>query len=335
MPIKESLYGVPLVGPALRLQDRYQDDDADQYAAAIGFFAFLSLFPLIVLALATTGFVVADDPAQQARVAAAVQDAIPGFSAVLGGPEGQTTTVGEVVDGIVANRGSIGLLGLAGLLLVGLKVVGAAAAATNAVFHVHVETTAPRKAVRQVIALVVLGGLVLLGVAASSALGVSARVDVSGPVVLMVSLAGSAVGLALDVALFAVAYRLLAAGPGPSFRRLWPGAVLAAVGWSALKIFGAAYVGSQMERFAFAGGLVGAIALMLLLYLAGRLYLYGAELSALLYAPGAEMAARSQDVIYEGEDRKVLPDGVLRARPGVEPDLAAPGPPEGSETAPS
>lgn len=302
MGLKDRLYPLPVVGTAVRLQDRYQNDDADQYAAAIGFFGFLSLFPLIILVLAAAGFVVADDPVAQQRIVAAIRRAIPGFSAVIGSAEGDAGAIRGVVDGIVENRGSIGLLGLVTLVPVGLKVVGAAMAATNAVFRVRAEVSAPLKVVRQAVALVVLGLLALAGAVVPSSVGASARLDTSGPVVLLLSLGGTALTLVLDVALFAVAYRVLAAGPGPSFRRLWPGALLAGVGWTALKVFGATYVGSQMERFAFAGALVGAIALMLLLYLAGRLYLYGAELSALLYAPGADMAARSPRVDFAGAE---------------------------------
>ena len=37
MAVKDRLYGVPVLGTALRVQDRYKADAADQFAAAIGF----------------------------------------------------------------------------------------------------------------------------------------------------------------------------------------------------------------------------------------------------------------------------------------------------------
>ncbi len=313
--IKDRLRTVPVVGTAVAVQERYAADDADQYAAAIGFFGFLSLFPLIALALSVAGFLVANRPDLQQELATTIQQAIPGFSAVLTA-DGQATGVRSVLDNIVDNRGGIGLIGLGTLLLTGLKVVGAAGAATNAVFHLRVETSFARKVGGQLAALAVLGGLALAGTVASSTAGASVGLDTSGPVRLALSAGGTLGTLTLDFLLFLVAYRLLASGPGPAWRRLWPGALLAAAGWSALKVLGATYVAGQMDRFAFAGGIAGSLGLLALLYLAGRLYVYGAELSALLYAPGADVDARSEEISYAGEDPEVLAGGA----PGAGPD---------------
>jgi hypothetical protein len=87
----------------------------------------------------------------------------------------------------------------------------------------------------------------------------------------------------LDLLLFLAAYRMFSPTSELGIRRLLPGATLGAVGWAALKIAGAAYVSGQAEDAnAIYGAFGGIIALLLLLYLAGRLYLYGAELTAVL-----------------------------------------------------
>lgn len=321
MPLKDRLYPVPVLGTLVRLQDRYEDDDADQYAAAIAFFAFLSLFPLIALVLSLAAFVVADQPDAPRRITRWITGAVPALRSLL--QQGETpTTVGAVIEGLVERRGRLTVVSLVPLLLAGMKVVGAATAATNQAFHIRRRLSGVRRVLHQLGALVLLGLLAIGGVAASSAVGVAVGVvDISNP---LLSLGGTVLTLALDFLLFLVAYRILAAGPGPAWQRLWPGALLAGTGWTVLKIFGATYVASQLQRFAFAGALASIIGLLLLLYLAGRLYLYGAELSALLYAPGADMAARRDDVDYRGEASHVLPHGPLRARPGEEPGLAPP-----------
>lgn len=323
MPLKDRLYPVPVLGTLLRLQDRYQDDDADQYAAAIAFFAFLSLFPLLALALSVAGFVVADRPDVQRDIARSITSAIPGLRALLRSGD-QVTTVGAAIEGLVERRGSIAVVSLATLLLTGLKVVGAASAATNAVFHVRRRLSGVRRAVHRVTALVLLGVLMLGGVAASFAVGAVGVVGVSGAAAVLLRVGGVVLAFGLDFLLFLVAYRFLAAGAGPAWRRLWPGALLAAAGWSTLRLLGTTYVAGQQQRFAFAGAIASSIVLLVLLYVAGRLYLYGAELSALLYAPGADMAARRDDVAYQGEEPAVLPGGPLRARPGEEAGLAPP-----------
>lgn len=320
MGIKDRFYDVPVVGVALRMQDRYADDDAGQYAAAIGFYAFLSFFAILLGAVTVAGFVLADDPAAQQRLVDGIQDAVPGLSAALGAGQGG---VGGALQAIIDNRGGLSVASLVSVLLAGLGVVNAAMVATNRVFHVDRHDGGVVLKLRQLGALLLLGAVALLGVSASSALGVAVSVDVSSATAVVGSVTAVAVSLALDVGLFLLAYRTLATGSGPSFRRLWPGALLAGAGWTVLKAAGAAFVGAQAEKYdQLYGALGGVFALLVLFNLAARLYLYGAELSAVLYAPGADMARRSDGVVYEGEDPSVLPYGPVRAAPGVEPDLA-------------
>jgi len=123
----------PVVRTALAVQKRYRADAADQLAAAIAFFGFLSLVPLLLLAVAAAGFIYAD-PADQARIALALTEALPGFDATLGDGEADTG-VASLVDTVVNNRGTFGLVGAVILLLTGLKVIAAAMAATRVVFR--------------------------------------------------------------------------------------------------------------------------------------------------------------------------------------------------------
>ncbi len=274
MAVKDRLATVPVVGTALAVQERYKQDAADQLAAAIGFFGFLSLFPLMILAVAAAGFVYGD-PAEQERVATLITQSIPGFEATMGNDD---TAVSELVANVVENRAGIGLVGLATLLLTGLRVVNSAMTASTVVFRAAVPTGVGAK-LHQLVVMVVLGLLAIAAVAASSMAGVTGEVLPRWAAVL------TALGISfvLDTLLFLASYRLLRGDALVSARDLLPGAILAAVGWTGLKVAGASYVGNQVEDAnALYGALGGVIALLLLLYLAGRLYLYGAQLSAVL-----------------------------------------------------
>ena len=267
---------MPVIGTALAVQERYKADAADPLAAAIAFFGFLSLFPLLLLAVSAAGFIL-DDPADQLAVAERITDAIPGFDQTVEGEE--ESQVEALLASVVAQRGTVGVVGLIVLLFSGLRVVNAAMVATRVVFRGEVLSGVGAK-LRQLLALLGLGGLFLLGTAISSAAGIGLG-QLPGTVAVLLSLAFSFV---VDVGLFLAAYTLLSPTAHLGLRDRLPGAVLAAAGWTALKVAGATWVGGQIENAnAIYGALGSVIALMLLFYLAGRLYLYGAELSAVRY----------------------------------------------------
>lgn len=270
MGFKERVDKLPALGTAMAVQERYTRDGADPFAAAIGFFAFLSLFPLLALAVSIAGFVL-EDPADQVAVADAITSAIPGFEATMGDGE-----VAALVQNVVDQRGTIGVIGVVLLLLSGLRVVNGAMIATRVVFRGEVQKGIAAK-LRQLGALLGLGALALLGVAGSSLAGTGiGQLPTAASVVLSL-----VITFGFDLLLFTAAYVLLSPTSSLSVRQLVPGAVLAAVGWTVLKVAGASYVGNQVENAnALYGALGGVVALMLLFYLAGRLYLYGAELNA-------------------------------------------------------
>lgn len=270
--MRERLLGMPVVGTAMRVQERYVADAADNFAAAIGFFGFLSLLPLILFALSALGFVVRDDEALQARVVEAVNEAVPGLDAALGagGLEGLVSTVSS-------SAGSLLSVGAAVLLFTGLKVIAGAQRALAVVFRMEVITGVAAR-VQQVLALLVLGTLALVG----SALGGSVGVDFAeGALGLVISVGLTLLTVGVDFLLFLVAYRLLSPDPGnPPWRVLWRGALLAAISWAVLKAGGAALLAGQGDSDVY-GALAGAVGLLALLYLAGRIFMYGAVLSAL------------------------------------------------------
>lgn len=266
----------PVVATALRVQERYKEDAADQLAAAIGFFAFLSLVPLLLLAVAVAGSVYSE-PEDQARVALALTEVLPGFEETVGAGESDDG-VSALISTVVDQRGTVGLIGLVTLLLAGLRVIASAMAATRVVFRGDV-VKGVGGWIRKLVSLPALGTVALLAVAGSALTGIEFEVV---PRVVTV-LGGIVVSLGLDLVLFLVAYRVLSTTTSMRWKQLFPGAVLAAVGWSLLKVFGATWVSNQVANAnALYGALGGVIALLLLFYLAGRLYLYGAELSAVL-----------------------------------------------------
>lgn len=286
--MKDRLAGLPVIGTAMAVQDRYKTDAGDQFAGAIGFFGFLSLFPLIVLALSIVGFVLADESAAEiAVVTRKIQDAIPGFAALAGDGE---TSISTAMKSIIENRGSIGLIGLVTLLVSGLRVINSAQTAMLKIFRIDIlDVPGWKLKAQQLGTLFALGLLGGLGVVATTVTGAVTQFGLVGPLAVLVPVVGLVVGFVVDSLFFLAAYRIFATSAGPHWRTFIPGAILAGVGWTLLKTVGTTYVSGQVEsNQALYGALGGVIALLLLLYLAGRLYIYGAELSAVQNPPGTE-----------------------------------------------
>lgn len=304
MALKDTLRSKPVLGTAIAVQERTKGDAADQFGAAIAFFAFLSLFPIIALVVAVGSFFLAGDAARLQQLVDGIQQAIPG----LGGD-----TIGAAIDTVIDNAGTIGIVGLLGVLFSGLRIAKAAQTSTRFVFRMPLVNASPLKArAWQLASLVILGILLVASVAASSYAQVLVRAGLPGVLDTLAPLGTFLVGALLDVGLFWVAYRVYSIGSDMSWRELLPGAILGGIGWTLLKYFGGSYLSSQASGSVVSGEGDGGSAAMLMLatvigllalfYLAGRLYVYGAELSAELAGlPAPEGADAEAGAGADGE----------------------------------
>jgi membrane protein len=99
----------------VRAGQSYTANHGDHYAAAITFFSVLSLMPLLMIAFATAGFVLAGNPGLLRQL----QDQIHAAA-----PPGLGTTLDQVIDGAIRSRGGVGIVGLLGALYSGLGWMG-------------------------------------------------------------------------------------------------------------------------------------------------------------------------------------------------------------------
>ncbi len=333
MALKDRLESMPVVGTAMAVQTRTKADAADQFAAAIGFFAFVSLIPLIAVVVAVAGFVLGNDPAAMERIVAGIQDSIPGL--------GSSAGLGSTIDSVVANAGSIGLIGGIVLLFTGLRITNAVQTATRFVFDLPLaEAKALHMRAWQLASLVILGTIALASVAVTSAASTLVNSTLGERFGIGATIATYVLGAVLDVGLFWVAYRIYTIGGELSWRDLLPGAILGGIGWSLLKSFGSYYAGRQAatisERTGGGGGggggaaaagvvIASIIGLLLVFYLAGRLYVYGAELSAVLLGlPTSEAAVAEAATDVEEPATDPDRDGHARDETGPEPPTPPP-----------
>jgi membrane protein len=246
---------------------KYGDDEGGREAALITYYGFLSIFPLLLLAVAVLSQVLAHNPELRQRL---VKEIVP--EALRPTVEHAVTTLPASVVPFVA--------GLIGLLFSGTGVVFSASHTLNHVAAVPYRLRAgfvPRYA--RVFAMV---AMLLLAVFAVGALTVvvTALPDVAG-----VQRAAAVLGSAAAVfVLLLLGARLLLSRPAP-VRALWPAALLGSAVVTVVLNAGARLLSRLVAK---AGPVYGSFAtvagMFALLYLVSQALVYSAEVAAVRYA---------------------------------------------------
>jgi membrane protein len=251
----------PWLRVPLAVHDRYGELGGNQLAAALTLNAFLSLFPLMLVAVAALGYVAHGDPDLASRVVSNV------------GLEGDAARM--VTDAIAAaerSRQAASVVGLLGLAWSGLGLVGALQNAYDAVWQVK-DRGLKDKAVG---VLWLLGAVVLFVASAAVTTVLRWLPGFLAPV-------GVLVTFLVSFALWLWTARVLPNRKLP-WRALVPGAILGAVGLEVLKFLGAYYVPKAVASSSQLYGSIGIVfAVLAWLLFFGRLVVYSAVLNVVLY----------------------------------------------------
>ena len=246
---------------------KFGDDQAGSLAALIAYYAFVSIFPLLLVLITVLGIVLRNHPALQARVLSDVAHNLPGVGNLL------TSSVRARSGGGVALA-----VGLIFALLGGRGVATAIMNALNTVWEVPLTERPgfPLSLLRSVGMIVVIGvGEIVSFTLAGFAGGVGHVFTGAGAYI-----AATAVSLVLNVGVFWLVFRLGTAKEVAG-RDLWLGAVLSAIVWQVLQSVGAALIrhaaGTSNTTNATFGLVLGLLAF---LYLQAELTLYAVQASA-------------------------------------------------------
>jgi YihY family inner membrane protein len=243
---------------------KFLDDRASSLAALVAYYAFFSLFPLLLVFVSVLGFVLQDDASLQQDVVDSALARIP----VIGA---------QLQDDVEPLTGSVSALaiGLAGALWAGLGVTLALGRAFEAIWDV------PRLARRGAVGARV-RGLVILGVlgAALIASTVVAGLAVGGRIGPAAEELGAVVGaLAVNLTALLACFALLTPRP-PRLVELLPGVALAAAGSLALQAAGGWYVERAVANASETYGVFAlVIGLLSWFWLAAHLLLAAAEVN--------------------------------------------------------
>ncbi len=239
----------PVLGFPIAVVYKFIDDQGGYLAALIAYYAFVSLFPLLLLLSTVLGWVLVGHPALREEILDSALSQFP----VIGSQLGQPKELGGGVTGVV--------VGTLGALYGGLGVGQALQNAMNTVWAVpRSDRPDPLKGrARSLLLLCTVGGA-LLGTTVLSA--ISGGSGLFGEGVRIIVLVAS---IAVNAGAFILAFRI-STDRELTVAQVVPGAVVAALGWQLLQSFGAVYV-SHVVKSASATNGVFALVLGMLAFL--------------------------------------------------------------------
>lgn len=258
---KEKLADVPVIGTLLRIQDRFGEIQGTALANGIALQTFLSLFPLLLVAIAIAGFVAQGD-------ASFTDDVIDAFGM---DPDGDAAeNLAQAIDTAEESRRAASVVGLLGLLWSGLAVVAAVQRAIDRVWQTRSEGLKDK--LRAVLWLI--GGVIIF----LSSFALTAVLNFLPGFLAPLSIV---IGLAVNTGLFLWTFGELGRLP-VGWRALLPGAVVCAVGFEILKLIGSLYVPRLVANSSALYGSLGiVVAILAWLAFFGRLLVYGAVVNVL------------------------------------------------------
>lgn len=247
----------PWFGTALRLQKRYSELNGNYLAGSVTLASFLSLFPLLLFAIAVLGFFAAAD------------------ADLAGNVVERLGLTGDAEDAVVAaveqareSRRAASLIGIVGMLWSGLGLVAAVQYAVNASWQVTGRGWRDK-----------LKGLLWLAgatVVLLSSLALSAAINFLPAAFTPLNILA---GLAVSFGLWLWTLKVLA-NRDVGWKSLLPGAVMGAVGLEILKLIGSIYVPFAVTSASALYGTIGVVfATLAWLLFFGRLVVYSAVLN--------------------------------------------------------
>ena len=244
--------------------------DALQYAGSMAYFAVLSLFQLLVLAVGVGSFVLGEGEAREFVV-----------GQVQAGSPLDAETIGGVIDAVIESRGGMTIISIGFLLWGALGLFSALARGIGRVF----ENAPQRGFLKEKLVGLLLMGLTGALAVASLVIGIVTGViqEAAGDVLraipgggVAVWLIGFVVPIVLIFAAFWAIYRVV-----PNRKVAWdevlPGAIVATVLWTVLR-YGFTYYATNVANYENAFGPISTgITLLVFLYFASVIVLLGAE----------------------------------------------------------
>jgi membrane protein len=306
------------LGTLKRTGKEFSHDNLTDWAAALTYYAVLSLFPAIIALISILGLVV--DPATITRV---ITDTVSQL-----GPSSAVDTFKGPIDQISSNRSSalLGLIiGVAVALWTASGYVGAFMRASNAIYER--EEGRPFYLLRPLqilvtFVLVMMAALVVLSLIVSGpvASAIGSAVGLGDTAVTVWDIAKWPVLLVVVMVMLAVLYWPAPNARQKNFRWVSPGAIVAVLVWIVASAAFAFYVANFSSYNKTYGALGGVIVFLVWMWITNLAVLFGAELNAEIErareieagVPGAEEDIKAPYRRAPKDETEAQPSGASR-----------------------
>jgi membrane protein len=268
---------------------KFYADGCPTLAAAISFYALLSLIPVLFMAIAVVGYVVGSSQETFRAIVSSVRDFIPHLS----------TDITRNLESVVDNRGRLSWLALTALVIAAGLVFQATEFALDRVFEVERGRSFLRSRLLSMVVVVTMGFVLLFSFYVGvifHALNADPEIVPFGHAVI-VSLARGLriqylVSVTLVLALFTVALRIFPHAP-VSWRHALAGGVVGTVLWEVARRFFLWYL-TNIAQFSVVYGSLGAlVAVLVWIYFSVTIFLFAAECVVALQRTGGPRQSRA------------------------------------------
>ena len=285
----------PVIGFPLAVIYKYFDDQGAYLSAIITYYAFIAIFPILLLSTSILGFVLQGNEGLRDTLLNSALSQFPIIGDQLGRPEGlEGSTTAIVVGSVTALYGAMGL---------GQAVQNGA----------NIAWSVPRNS-RANPFLLRFRSLVFLSIGAIGILALAIATSVlANPDALGTDLAPAlgllsrVIGFLLTVGIFAAMFRLISLGRAKT-RSVLPGAVVTGVFWQGLQVVGNTYVSEVIvkanavnQTFALVLGL------LVFIYVAAIMVMFGLEVNVVLRRrlyPRALLTPFTDNVVLTEADQR-------------------------------
>jgi uncharacterized BrkB/YihY/UPF0761 family membrane protein len=251
-----------VAGPAYAVVRKFSDDQANLLVVCLGWYGFLSIYPLLLVVVTVFGFI------GVSSLGGGLVNTLHQFPVI--GADFNSSPGGHHLQGSVPAL----VVGMAGLIYGAQGVTQYAQQAMSQVWNIP-QLERPRfvtRLVRSLLGLAVIGGAFVVNALVGSIVGGSGP----GPVLRVIAIVAMII---MNVGFYLGAFRVLTPKEIPT-TALRPGAVLGSVGFTLLTTVGAGLMQHQLRHTTDTYGAFGAvIGLVSFLLLLAKLSLYAAELN--------------------------------------------------------